>query len=140
MGTHTFSSDLMTGLSCKCPKCGKGRLFHKWLQVADHCEECAEEFHHHRADDFPAYVVVFLLGHVIVSWALWLENAFSPPSWVHMVTTIPLTVVLALLMLQPVKGAIVALQWHMGMHGFKRSKEKREAEAAIGTSADTDNA
>lgn len=118
--------DLSRGFSCKCPKCGEGKLFAKWLKVVDRCNACGEEFHHHKADDFPAYIVIFILGHVMVSWALWLEDAFSPPMWVHLATTIPLTVLLALVLLQPVKGAIVALQWRMGMHGFRDSRHKKD--------------
>lgn len=114
--------DLSCGFMCKCPQCGEGKLFGKWLKVADHCEACGEEFHHHRADDFPAYVVIFILGHIMVSYALWLEDVFAPPFWVHLATTLPLAAVLGLLMLQPVKGAIVALQWRMGMHGFAKSR------------------
>lgn len=133
MSKHSLTGDIMTGLSCKCPNCGEGRIFTKWLKVADACDACGEEFHHHRADDFPAYVVIFIMGHVMVSFALWLEDAFSPPMWMHLATTAPLTVILSLAILQPAKGAIVALQWHMGMHGFKEAKEKREAAAAQST-------
>lgn len=115
--------DLSRGFACKCPKCGQGRLFGKWLKVVDRCAACGEEFHHHRADDFPAYVVILILGHVMVTYALWLEEVFAPPGWVHIATTIPLCVVLAVALLQPVKGAIVALQWRMGMHGFRDSKK-----------------
>ena len=79
---------------------------------------------------FPAYVVILILGHVMVTYALWLEEVFAPPFWVHVATTIPLTLVFALVLLQPVKGAIVALQWRMGMHGFRISKEKRDAKNA----------
>ena len=125
----SLMQDLTRGLACKCPHCGEGRLFGKWLKVVDHCESCGEEFHHHRADDFPAYVVILILGHVMVTYALWLEEVFAPPFWVHVATTIPLTVVLALVLLQPVKGAIVALQWRIGMHGFRISKEKRSGNA-----------
>ena len=121
----SLMQDLTRGLACKCPRCGEGKLFGKWLKVVHHCESCGEEFHHHRADDFPAYVVILILGHVMVTYALWLEEVFAPPFWVHVATTIPLTVVLALVLLQPVKGAIVALQWRIGMHGFRISKEKR---------------
>jgi uncharacterized protein (DUF983 family) len=27
------------GFRCKCPNCGKGHLFGKYLKVADHCQE-----------------------------------------------------------------------------------------------------
>ena len=124
----TLLQDLSCGFMCKCPQCGEGKLFGKWLKVADHCESCGEEFHHHRADDFPAYVVILLLGHIMVPFALWLEDAFAPPMWVNMAVSIPLTMVLCLALLQPVKGAIVALQWRMGMHGFKNSKKEKIAD------------
>ena len=58
----------------------------------------------------------------MVGFALELESNFAPPYWVHFALTLPLTVLLALVLLQPVKGAIVALQWRIGMHGFKDSK------------------
>lgn len=121
--------DLSRGFSCKCPKCGEGKIFAKWLKVKDHCDSCGEEFHHHRADDFPAYVVIFIMGHVGVALALELEGHFSPPLWWHGVITLPITVILSLLLLQPVKGAIVALQWRIGMHGFKAARLKRDEQA-----------
>ena len=125
MSETSLFQDLSRGFACKCPQCGEGRLFSKWLKVTDHCALCHEEFYHHRADDFPAYVVILLLGHIMVPFALWLEDAFSPPMWANMAISLPLTVVLCLLMLQPVKGAIVALQWRMRMHGFKNSRKER---------------
>lgn len=124
---HTpLLQDLSRGLTCHCPKCGEGKLFRKWLKVVDHCEKCGEEFHHHRADDFPAYIVVAILGHVMVGFALGLEESFAPPFWVHAITTFPFTLLLALVLLQPVKGAVVAIQWRIGMHGFKHSKLKNK--------------
>lgn len=127
MSNTSLLQDLSRGITCHCPNCGEGKLFRKWLKVVDHCDKCGEEFHHHRADDFPAYIVVAILGHLMVGFALGLEESFSPPFWVHAVTTFPLTLILALVLLQPVKGAVVAIQWRMGMHGFRISKEKREA-------------
>jgi uncharacterized protein (DUF983 family) len=37
----------------------------------------------------------------------------------------PLVIVLSIGLLQPIKGLIVALQWHMGMHGFAAAKQAR---------------
>ncbi len=68
----------------------------------------------------------------MVSFALALEDIFSPPFWWHIAITTPLTVVFCLALLQPVKGAVIALQWRMGMHGFaatsKRHKQIKEAD------------
>jgi len=54
------------GFKMKCPLCGTGDLFSRFLKIADHCPACREEFHHHRADDFPAYLVIVVVGHIIV--------------------------------------------------------------------------
>ena len=57
---------MLRGFRLRCPNCGEGRLFRSFLKVADHCSECGEEFHPHRADDFPAYLVIIVVGHAIV--------------------------------------------------------------------------
>jgi uncharacterized protein (DUF983 family) len=108
------------GFRCRCPKCGKGHLFGKYLKVADHCEECGEEFHHHRADDFPAYLVIIVVGHIIVPAILAVESAYSPPYWLQLLIWLPLTLVSSLALLQPTKGAIVGLQWQMACMVLKQ--------------------
>ena len=108
----------MRGFTGRCPDCGEGHLFRAFLKVADHCEKCGEPFRYHRADDFPAYLVIILVGHIVVPIAMWIEIAYSPSYWLQAAIGLPLIVGLAIGLLQPLKGAVVALQWHMGMHGF----------------------
>src|ERR1041384_690337 len=117
---------LWRGLMGRCPHCGKGRVFRAFLKVADRCDVCGEELHHQRADDFPAYLVIVIVGHLVVPLVLNVEMAYQPAYWVHAVLWLPLTLILALLLIQPVKGAVVALQWHNGMHGFEESKKLRD--------------
>jgi uncharacterized protein (DUF983 family) len=93
--------------------------------VATSCDRCGEPFHHHRADDFPAYLVIILVGHLIVPLTLYVELVYAPAYWVHAVIWLPLVLILAIGLLQPLKGMIVALQWHMGMHGFAAAKQAR---------------
>lgn len=109
---------LSRGLRCRCPRCGKGRLFRAFLKVVDNCAVCGEDLHHHRADDAPAYFVILIVGHIVVPLALLVETHFHPSDWVHYALWLPLTLGLALALLQPVKGAIVAWQWSNRMHGF----------------------
>ena len=116
---------LLRGLGGRCPACGEGPLFRAFLKVADDCGTCGEEFRHHRADDLPAYLVIFLVGHIVVPIAMWIEIAYSPAYWLQAVIGLPFIAGLALGLLQPLKGAVVALQWHMGMHGFAESKLAR---------------
>jgi uncharacterized protein (DUF983 family) len=107
----------------RCPSCGKGRMFRAFLKVADRCPSCGEALHHHRADDAPAYFVILIVGHVVVPLALIVEVAYSPPYWVHGVLWLPLTVGLAIGLLQPIKGTIVGSQWANYMHGFDPNAE-----------------
>lgn len=109
---------LLRGLVGRCPQCGAGRMFGRYLKVADHCGHCGEALHHQRADDAPAYFVILIVGHIVVPLALAIETAFAPPYWLHGVLWTPLTLGLALALLQPFKGAIVAWQWMHRMHGF----------------------
>ena len=122
----TFEA-LRRGFRGHCPSCGQGRLFRAFLKVADQCPACGEELHHHRADDFPAYVVIILVGHIVVPLVLETEIWFAPPYWVHTAVWPVVVFGLGLGLLQPVKGAIVGLQWVLGMHGFEPAKLARDA-------------
>ncbi|MBX3514915.1 MAG: DUF983 domain-containing protein [Xanthobacteraceae bacterium] len=106
------------GFLGRCPNCGEGKLFGKFLKVVDECAVCHEPFRHHRADDAPAYLVILIVGHIVVPSALWVEQLFHPPYWLAFSIWIPLTLILALGLLQPMKGVIVGWQWAQRMHGF----------------------
>lgn len=106
------------GLKQLCPACGVGALFRRYLKVHDTCPNCQEALHHHRADDAPPYITIFLVGHIVVPGILLLEQAYAPPTWVHLVIWIPLLLVLSLLILPRIKGSLVGLQWALRMHGF----------------------
>jgi len=122
------------GFLGRCPACGRGRLFRRFLKVADSCEVCGTEFHHHRADDFPPYIVMFIVGHAVVYGILQTETRLEVPLWVHLAVWPALTVVLAVGLLQPVKGAVVGLQYALGMHGFgaARSVAPEDIEEGVG--------
>ena len=121
------SEPMMRGLRGRCPACGEGRMFRKFLKVADHCPKCGEELHHHRADDFPAYLDIVIVGHVLIPIVLAVETEYAPPVLLSM-TVWPLVALVATLgLLQPIKGAVVAMQWFLGMHGFEAAKGRREA-------------
>jgi uncharacterized protein (DUF983 family) len=106
------------GLRGRCPHCGEGKLFRAFLKVADECPSCHETFSHHRADDLPAYLVIVIVGHFVVPVALWIETNFAPPVPLQLSIYLPLTLLGSLVLLQPVKGAVVGLQWAFRMHGF----------------------
>jgi len=109
---------LKRGLRCRCPRCGEGKLFRAFLKVADHCAVCALDFRPHRADDLPAYLVIIIVGHIVVPLALMIETNYSPPVALQLSIYLPITLIASLLLLQPVKGAVVGVQWALRMHGF----------------------
>ena len=122
-GERPILRSILRGLRLQCPACGAHTLFRRYLKVADHCPNCAEALHHHRADDAPPYFTIVIVGHIVVSLVLIVEMAYRPPLWVHMALWLPLTVILALLILPPVKGALIGLQWALLMHGFDPDAE-----------------
>jgi uncharacterized protein (DUF983 family) len=106
------------GFRGRCPRCGEGKLFRAFLKVDNNCSVCGLDFTPHRADDLPAYLVIIIVGHLVVPTALFIETDYSPPVWLQLATYLPLTLVLSLALLQPVKGAVVGVQWALRMHGF----------------------
>jgi uncharacterized protein (DUF983 family) len=116
------------GFLGRCPHCGQGRLFGRYLKVVPACDSCGVEFHHHRADDFPPYIVMFIVGH-IVGYGIYASEMHIAdiPMWVHVAIWPALTLVLCLGLLQPVKGAVVGLQFALGMHGFGKAARVRAA-------------
>ncbi len=123
---------LWRGFRMRCPRCEQGRLFGRYLKVADQCPACGEELHHHRADDFPAYLVILVIGHIVFPGVLIVEETFAPPLWLQYLIWLPVVTFGALALLQPTKGAVVALQWQLGMHAFARPDEPQSVTAHAG--------
>ncbi len=124
--TSKFAA-MLRGARGRCPNCGEGKLFGSFLKVAETCNHCGEELNHHRADDLPAYLIVVILGHILVPGVVWVEVVYSPSYWVHAAIWLPVTLVVAVGLLQPCKGAVVATEWYLGLHGFFPSKQRRLA-------------
>ena len=102
---------LLSGLEGRCPRCGQGDLFDGFLKVTERCRVCGLEFSGHDAGDAPAVAGIFILGFVIIGVAGLLERFFSPPLWLHAVVWIPATVIGAIVLLKPLKGLTIAMQF-----------------------------
>ena len=120
-------TSLKRGFRGRCPRCGEGRLFKAFLKVDNACSVCGQDFTPHRADDLPAYLVIVIVGHIVVPLALWIETDYAPPVALQLAIYLPLTLVASLVLLQPVKGAVVGLQWALRMHGFDEENPEPDA-------------
>jgi uncharacterized protein (DUF983 family) len=109
---------MMNGARGTCPRCGKGRLFSRYLSTQDHCPECNEELSHHRADDFPAYLNIFIVGHVVVGLMMVAMNWLIMPMWALVFVTAGIATACSVLLMRPLKGIVIGAQWALRMHGF----------------------
>ena len=102
---------VLRGVRGRCPRCGDGRLFERFLKVADACGVCGMSFRGHDTGDGPVVPVLLIIGGIVVGLALGLEVLYQPPVWVHLVLWIPIGTALTLGIMQPLKGMAVGLQY-----------------------------
>lgn len=107
----TTPSPYSAGLACRCPRCGEGKLFDGFLKLKSRCASCGLDFAFADSADGPAVIIMFIAGFAIVGGVLALEIAYEPPFWVHMIIWLPLTIILCLGLLRPMKGLAIALQY-----------------------------
>lgn len=110
------TSPILTGLKCRCPRCGRGKLFAGYLKVAPACVVCGLDLKFADSGDGPAVFVIFLVAPIVIVLALLVGALFNPPPYVHLMLWIPATLVLSLLLLPPFKGVLVALQYRHDAH------------------------
>jgi len=124
---RSLGLSIRRGLMQKCPHCGKGKIFGSYLKVLPTCSVCGEELSHHRADDLPAYIVLFIVGHIVIATLMSVDQDNLWPLWIHMILWPLMTVCLSLILLQPIKGAVIGLQWALKMHGFSSHPDGDES-------------
>lgn len=113
------------GMRCRCPACGSGQLFKSWLKPVDECRACGEDISHQRSDDLPPYISIMILGHVAVGGFMMTDMVLNIPMWAHFAIWVPITILVALLTIQPIKGGVIGLQWAFKMHGFSNTKNEQ---------------
>ena len=110
-----WGAALWRGLRGRCPCCGQGAIFAGYVRALPRCESCGLDFGIYRSDDAPAYFTIVIVGHIIVPAMLILEQTAHPATWVHMAAWLPLTLGLTLSLLPRVKGALLGVQWVLGV-------------------------
>ena len=105
-------SPIRTGLTCRCPRCGKGKLFAGFLSLRPRCEACGLDYKFADSGDGPAVFIILIAGFIVVGCALVVEFKYAPPFWVHALLWGPLILATTLLPLRPMKSLMIALQYH----------------------------
>jgi uncharacterized protein (DUF983 family) len=103
---------ILAGLACRCPRCGKGKMFSGFLGSKPACEVCGLDYAFVDAGDGPAVFVILFAGFVVVGAALVVETLYQPPFWLHAVLWLPLILITTLAPLRAMKGVLIALQYH----------------------------
>lgn len=134
----------LRGVRNRCPRCNEAKFFPRFLKPVPHCPHCGQDWRHQSADDFPAYVSILLTGHLMAPLIITMvkDTGLSMSALVAII--LPLAMILMIGLLQPAKGAIIAVQWWFGMHGFKRERiasteiEPNETSARVGVDSGFD--
>ncbi|MFD1627856.1 DUF983 domain-containing protein [Azospirillum griseum] len=121
-GYHANISPVSAGLACACPRCGRGKLFKGYLDVAERCDTCGLDFSKVDSGDGPAVFLIFILGFLVVPVALWVSMNVEWPLWLHALVWGAVVLGLTLGMLRPAKALVIAQQYR-----YRRSElEKGE--------------
>ncbi len=112
-----LSTLVWRGFKRACPYCGNAPLFQGFLKATDSCSSCTQSLGHIRADDFPPYVTMVIVGHIVVPLLLLTEKALQPSISMQLAIWIPVSGVLTFWFLPRVKGMIIGLMLHLGLKG-----------------------
>jgi uncharacterized protein (DUF983 family) len=110
--TPSLPESVARGLACKCPRCGKGKLFSGFLTLRPACDACGLDYTFIDTGDGPAIFIIMLAGAIVVGCALIVEVQYQPPFWLHAMLWLPLILATTLLPMRSMKSLLIALQFH----------------------------
>jgi uncharacterized protein (DUF983 family) len=105
------------GFAHRCPHCGQGRLYRRYLKVVETCSDCGHKLGQYRADDGPAYFTILLVGHLVVGPLLFFSFVWKSPVWIVLPLVLAALALVTLTVLPRVKGALVGLLYSLGTTG-----------------------
>lgn len=112
---------LVRGARGLCPRCAEAKLFRKWLKPVGRCAHCQQDWSLQQADDFPAYIGIFVVGHLLAPIVIAMISG-GMSAWATLAILLPASIVLLLVTLQPTKGAVIAFLWWRGIGAFKQER------------------
>lgn len=125
------TNPMLTGAMGRCPRCQQGHLFNGVLALAPRCEVCGLDYSFADPADGPAFFAMTIAAVPALAFALWLQLTYEPPIWVHVFTTLPVTLAACVALLRPLKGWLVCSQFfHKAEEGsidFDWHRQRQEA-------------
>jgi uncharacterized protein (DUF983 family) len=115
MGENSAWLGICRGLRLRCPHCGEGKLFGRFLKVADRCGECGADNSVYPADDAPPYLTLLLVGHIFIPIMFWIERAWEPALLLQLSFWLPAVAAATVFTLPYMKGAVVGIAWATGV-------------------------
>jgi uncharacterized protein (DUF983 family) len=111
---------LIRGARGQCPRCGHGRLLHRYLKIVERCSGCGEPYGHFRVDDAAPWLTILLVGHITMPIVLMLEQNFDLPMWIGLSIYLPFIMLLTLGLLPRCKGVLLAVMWVTKAEGSEK--------------------
>jgi uncharacterized protein (DUF983 family) len=102
---------LLAGAAGRCPNCGEGYLFEGFLKVSPRCEACGFDLASADSGDGPAVFVILIAGLIVAFGALITMVAWRTPVWLTLLIWLPMTLIIVLALLRPMKGLMLAAQF-----------------------------
>ncbi len=102
------------GFKKKCPQCGLSPIFIKYIKTYNKCSNCGIKLSSYKSDDGPAYITIFIIGHLLIPIILLIEKYFSPILLLQMIVWPILTIIASLWLLPRIKGAFIGIQIFLG--------------------------
>jgi len=109
------------GVNYRCPSCGEGRLFSRYLKVVPACEACGHDLSQYRADDGPAYLTILLVGHLVIAPMFFFPVMWEASPWIVAPIALTALTALVLIVLPRVKGGFMGLLWANRISGDSMS-------------------
>lgn len=107
-GQPSIASAALFGL---CPRCSARTLFDGVARFAPRCGACGLDYTRFNVGDGPAAFLTLIIGAVVAGLAIWVQIAFEPPFWVHILLWVPLTSLAVVMGLRAGKAALLAIEY-----------------------------
>jgi uncharacterized protein (DUF983 family) len=108
---HPLPRSVGRGLAQRCPSCGDGPLYGRYLKVQPRCAACGHDLACYPADDGPAYLTILLVGHLIVGPLLFFPIVWESPAYYSLPVVLGALTAITLLALPRIKGGWIGMMY-----------------------------